>query len=262
MPPSGPFPFQGLLPRLLFALLLTGMPLSAQSLAGREMPRPEDSILDNSRLLTEQTRNRLREAIAEAGTSGLRIGFAATTLLPRPTLAAELREAWFPGDSGAVVIVYSRDLDRFLVSDAREQDPLYHGFPATQAIARTNGALERLNRDRDGRDPIVAAEAADLIITLARLASETKPSTGWNDVATMIAIWTGSAAVLCLPIYLLLRGARGSGVKPHPLNFPEVAVSPRLGAINGGITGAEIRVNPSARAAEPRGGREERQSHH
>ena len=261
MPPIGPHFIRNSLPGLLLVFLLAGLPLSAQTSTGI-IPRPEDSILDDSRLLTVDTRDRLREAIAEAGASGLRVGFAASTLLPRPTLAGELREEWFPGDPDAIMIVYSRDLDRFLVSDAREEDPLYHGFPATQAITMANGALARLNRDRDGRDPIVAAEAANLILSLARLAREAEPSTGWSDAATMIAIWIGAAAVLCLPIYLLLRGARGSGVKPHPLVFPEVAVAPRLGAMNGGITGAEIRITAPAKGEELRAGREERQTHH
>lgn len=241
---SGPFTFPGFLPRLLFAFLLTEWALSAQSLAGVPA-RPGDSILDDSRLLSGKSREQLRDAIAEANSSGLRVGVAATTLLPRPTMAGELREVWFPGDPGAIIIVYSRDMDRFLVSDAREKDPLYHGFAATLAIKRANGALANLNRDRDGRDPIVAAEAANLILALARIAREAKPTTGWGDVATMIAIWIGAATILGLPIFLLLRGGQRSGVKPHPLVFPEVAVTPRLGATNGGITGAEIRFNPS-----------------
>jgi hypothetical protein len=228
------------------------LPIGAQSSIGNA-PRPEDSILDDSRLLSEATRKRLREAIDDAGASGLRVGFAATTVLPRPSIAVDLREAWFPNDPNAILIVHSRDLDRFLVSDAREKDPLHYGFSTNQAIFQANGALVRLNRDRDGRDPIVAAEAANLILALARSARDAKPTTGLADIAAVVAIWTSAAAILCLPIYLLFRGGRRSGVQPHPLAFPEVGVTPRLGAINGGITGAEIR----SRAGVSTGGKQE-----
>ncbi|MFM7183010.1 MAG: hypothetical protein ACKO2G_16320 [Verrucomicrobiales bacterium] len=236
---QGQYPDKRTFLRMAFVLLLTGWQLLGQSAAG-STPRPEDSIKDDSRLLTVETRARLRDAIGSAGRSGLRVGFAATTVLPSPVLASELRESWFPGDKNAVVIVYSRDWNRFLVSDAREKLPLYRGFEANKAIERANNSLAKLNRDRDGRDPIVVAEASNMIQTFGRLAREAGETHELADTIPIIGIWVAAAAILCLPIFLILRGGRRSGIKPHPLVFPEVGVPPRLGAINGGITGAEI----------------------
>lgn len=205
--------------------------------------------MDDSRLLTPETRANLSDAISAAHESGLRLGFAATTVLPHPGFAAELREAWFPGEPRGVIVVYSRDLDRFVVSDARANDSLYHGVDANVALARANRTLGGFNRDRDGREPVIVAEASLYIRELARLANTSSRAHRLPDIATTIGIWLGAAAVLCLPIYFLLRGERCSKPPPHPLTFPDVVVTRRLGAPHGGITGAEIRFNETGQGA-------------
>ena len=248
MPLRGTSLLRSFLPRLLFAFLLTVSPLFSQS-PPAAWPLPADFIKDDSRVLTPQTRAALSEAIVDAYESGLRVAFAATTILPHPAIALELREAWFPGDGHAVVVVYSRDMDRYFVSDAREKDPLYQGIDANIALDRANNILKELNRDLDGREPVIAGAATAYIRELARLARGEAPSAGLGDVAKTIGIWIGAAALLCLPIYLLLRSARQTRAKAgHQLSFPDVVVPPRLGALHGGITGAEIHINPHDQA--------------
>ena len=214
------------------------------------VPRPADAIEDDSRLLNAEARSALAAAIARAAEADLRVGFAAMTMLPGTAIAGEMKESWFPGDARAVMIVYARDRDQFFVADAREKDPLFHGFAAQQAVQRANGVLARLNRDIDGRDPVIAGEATRLVLAFADSARATGMVAEPGEAARMIAMWVGAAAMIGLPIYLLLRGGRKTGAVAHPSGFPEVAIPPRLGATNGGILGAELNILEDAKRGD------------
>lgn len=250
MTPIGPMLRCRTLGFLSVVFLLTGWPIPCHGDIG-VAPRPADFIEDDSRLLNGETRPALAAALARAAEADLRIGFAATTILPHPAIATDLKEKWFPNDARAVMIVYSRDVDRFLVADAREKDPLFHGFASSQAINRANATLTSLNRDRDGRDPIIAGEATSLVRALVESAQVSSGNTRFPEVAQMIGLWMGATALLALPIFLILRGSRRSRMRAHGERFPDLVVPPRLGAPHGGIMGAELRAPPPNQFSHP-----------
>lgn len=229
-------------PRLQPCLLILALALPLGALWAVP-PAPADGILDDARILSEANRQQLADQIiALRESTGMLLLVETATFRSSDKLPAhilrELREAWLKEKSGVVVSMTREGAD---LPQVQISPDLWSRYGEPKVAAMMRRAVAGSSRTGQLEDKLLTCVRSLLEDLQTFEAQQTTRQPAWQREELWLAgLFAGLLLLVGLVIFFLVkRSRRLEQLRKEVHLLPDVVMSPRLGAPDGGGTVVE-----------------------